>query len=62
MPKYGLSMISIFPYMKGITSAFSHIWTDEFVHIRENTVLKKPIFWHILRTAFLLPKFYNGVT
>ena len=62
MPKYGLSMINIFPYVKGIISAFSRIWTDEFVHIRENTVQKKPIFWHILRTAFLMPKFYNGLT
>ena len=62
MPKYGLSMINIFPYVKGIISAFSRIWTDEFVHIRENTVQKKPIFWQILLTAFLLPKFYNGLT
>ena len=62
MPKYGLSMIRIFPYTEGIISVFSRIWTDEFVHIGENTVQKKPIFWQILLTAFLLPKFYNGLT
>ena len=62
MPKYGLFMIRIFPYMEGIISVFSLIWINEFVHTRENTVQKKPIFWHILRTAFLLPKFCNGLT
>ena len=70
MPKYGLSMIRIFPYMDRIVSVFSRIWTDSLilskygkiyeydsVHIRENTVQKKPIFWHILGTTFLCRSF-----
>ena len=70
MPKYGLSMIRIFRYMDGIVFVFSRIWTDsvilskygniyeyDSVHIRENTVQKKPIFWHILCTNFLCRSF-----
>ena len=31
MPKYGLSMIRIFPYMEGIVSVYSRIWTDSLI-------------------------------
>ena len=41
MPKYGLSLIRIFPYMDRIVSAFSHIWTE----IQENTDMILPIIW-----------------
>ena len=41
MPKYGLSLIRIFPYMDRIVSAFSHISTE----IQENTDTILPIIW-----------------
>ena len=70
MPKYGLSMICVFPYMDGIVSVFSCVWTDSLilskygkiyeydsVHVLENMVQKKPIFWHILGTTLLCRSF-----
>ena len=65
IPKYGFSMIRIFriwtescpyfPVFKQILYFCPNTGKCEYdsVHIRENTVLRKPLSWHILRTNFV---------
>ena len=42
MPEYGFSMTRILPYKDRIVGS---------VLIQENTGQRKPVFWHILRSA-----------